>query len=641
MANVLDLLHPLAQPSMNGFDLSQKHVYGSAPGRIDAPCFIETMPRDMFKINVGALMRSLTPLTAPFLRGKVTFDFFFVPYSQLWHPFNQFIDQRKDPHSSLQKGISFLPVIHLYDLFKLIRKVYLEMPASYDDTPSYLLDVHGVYWYENIWNLLDFFGYGNFLWLKDLNEDADTTELTYDDAITPFKNRYVNVLRPAAYQHIWYDVYRNKFYDNYEFDYYSAINDYVTSFNFDDIQCDNFAHSIIPIDPTDETAAVNKRIYILFSQRYCQYKQDVFQSALPSQQFGAVSDVVINVGSMSVSGNAGQITYPPISSNPSIWHAPDDDTPFNVRTTSVVGGDDLSGIDPDSNILNLQLHTPHTHSLSGTVSLNTPSTFDVITLKRAEAIQKWRQNVLRAGNMVDDNFRAHWGVTPRYEADNNVLKLGSFEGSLNVNTVETTAQYNGSGNNMVGSLGSNVVCTISGKELNFKCSDFGVIVCMQYMRPESEYASTMLDRVNTLNEPFDFASPEFCNLGLNSVNNHDFNFMFGNIDAVIGYASQYWWYKTAIDKCHGEYAKYRFRKLAADSVFKGNSVMWCAPRDITIIRDGYRYKSSLYVSPDLLDDMFDVKYFNQEFGLENQLTFNTYFDIKAIRPLTVVGLPNF
>lgn len=636
MANVLDLLHPLAQPSMNGFDLSQKHVYGSAPGRIDAPCFIETMPRDKFKINVGALMRSLTPLTAPFLRGKVTFDFFFVPYSQLWHPFNQFIDQRKDPHSSLQKGISFLPVIHLYDLFKLIRKVYLEMPASYDDVPSYLLDVHGVYWYENIWNLLDFFGFGNFLWLKDLNEDADTTDLIYDNAIQDYKNRYVNVLRPAAYQHIWYDIYRNKFYDNYEFDYYSAINDYVTSFNFDDIQCDTFAHSIIPIDPTDETAAVNKRIYILFSQRYCQYKQDVFQSALPSQQFGAVSDVVVNLSNLSFSGITGDSSY----TNPNLNYSKGvkDDVVFPSGSASF-DSDDGSLVDSTMDVI--QLRTPHSHPYSGSVSVNSPATFDVITLKRAEAIQKWRQNVLRAGNMVDDNFRAHWGVTPRYEADNNVLKLGSFEGSLNVNTVETTAQYNGTGNNMVGSLGSNVVCTISGKELNFKCSDFGVIVCMQYMRPESEYASTMLDRVNTLNEPFDFASPEFCNVGLNSINNHDFNMMFGNVDSVIGYASQYWWYKTAIDKCHGEYAKYRMLKSGNVSEFKGNSVMWCAPRDITIVYDGYRYKSSLYVTPDILDDMFDVKYFNQEFGLENQLTFNTYFDIKAIRPLTVVGLPNF
>ena len=657
MANVLDLLHPIAQPSMNGFDLSQKHVYGGAVGRVDSPVQIETVPRDKFKINLGSLMRTMTPETAPFLRGKVTYDFYFVPYSQLWHPFNQFVDQRLDVHSSIQKGCARVPVIHLKKLFELIKLVYdYQANNTYDEgSPIYLKDIHGVSWYANIWNLLDFFGYGNYLHIKEAIEDVSLTESDWADIIAPYDGKYVNVFRPAAYQHIWYDYYRNKFFDNYELDnnYNPYVNDYVLSFNFDDIDCSTFANSIIPIDATDIQASCNKRIFMLFTQRYCQYKQDLIQSALPSQQFGAVSEVSIDVSSMSLSGFTGSPSYP----DPDGYYT-------QVKNAALLNPDvDPSEFGVDSGVLMdfhddsyLQLRTPHTHSISGLTVSGQTGSFDVLALKRAEALQKWRQNALRAGNMVDDSFRSHFGVTPRYESDNNALKLGSFEGAINVNTVETTAQSSGTGNTKVGNLGSNVLATISGKEIQFSNSDYGVIVCMQYFRPESEYSSTMIDRANILSEPFDFFTPEFCNIGLDSINLADYNANVENsqdLTTPLGFASQYWWYKSALDKCHGQFAKFQFYdcQLSSNSIFKGDSVMWCAPRllDLLQTQSGtiFRNKSSLYVSPNLLDDVFGVHYYDRTrtdieyFNIYNQLIFNTYFDIKAIRPMSVVGLPNF
>ena len=298
MANVLSLLKPTAQPSMNGFDLSQKHVYSSAAGRLDCPVQIETVPRDKFKIDVASLMRTMTFQTAAFLRGKITFDFYFVPYSQLWHPFNQFIGQRKDVHSSNQKGIKYCPVINLYKLFNLaylIYKTYHEHPTV--NWGNYFLDVHGYSWSINLFRMLDFFGYGNYLHLQAVMMDPDTTDEIWAAAIAEYEYKYVNVFRPAAYQHAWYDMYRNKFYDNYEYQDNQYMSDYVLSFNFDDLACDSFGNSVIPIhDSADDlTDTENLRVIMLFTQRYCQYKQDLFQSALPSTQFGVVSSVEIDL----------------------------------------------------------------------------------------------------------------------------------------------------------------------------------------------------------------------------------------------------------------------------------------------------------------------------------------------------------
>lgn len=653
MASVLDLLKPLAQPSMNGFDLSQKHVYSSAPGRFDAPMFVETMPRDKFKVDMSGLMRTMTLNTAAFLRGKVTYDFYFVPYSQIWHPFNQFISQRMDAHSTRQRGFKYVPVINLYHLFLLIGAIhtyyYDSTIGKYNEFPYYLKDVHGVPWIKNIFRMLDYFGYGNYSHLEYMIRYNMMQD--YETDIELYRDKYVNIFRPAAYQHIWYDYYRNKFYDNYEWDtdVYGHVEDFVGFFNFDDIECDTFANSVIPIIPASLSANENLRIYGMFQQRYVQYKQDFLQSALPSQQFGAVSQVTIDVnGSAAVSGSATL----------------DGTTGDDVGRWSMYEG---SGNIPSgknitsnsANFLNAQGEgsVRHTHVVNGSASITSYASisgngyFDVISLKRAEALQKWRQNVMRAGNMVDDNFRAHFGATPRYESDNNVYKLKSYETSLSINVVEATAQSSESGNNRVGDLGATATALVNGGPFEYDCRDFGVIVCCQYFRPESEYSSVMIDRANTLYESFDFPTPEFCNIGLSPIELRDYNFNLQSPSTVLGFASQYWWYKTALDKCHGDFAKYQYSDLAQGGnvyIEKGSMVFWNAPRllDMVMQRSGelFRSKSSLYVNPSILDDVFAIQYFNPSelvAKLVDSLIFNTYFDVKVIRPLTVVGLPNF
>ena len=98
----LNLLKPKVHPSKNGFDLSRKHVFSSKAGQLKPCLAVETVPGDNFEIDVTSLTRTMTLNTAAFLRGKQRYDFFFVPYSQLWHPFNQFISQRTDKHSMTQ-----------------------------------------------------------------------------------------------------------------------------------------------------------------------------------------------------------------------------------------------------------------------------------------------------------------------------------------------------------------------------------------------------------------------------------------------------------------------------------------------------------------------------------------------------------
>lgn len=699
MSNFLSLLKPKADLSKNGFDLSQKHVFSLSSGRLDCPLFVETIPNDNFRIDLASLMRTMTFNTASFLRGKLTFDLFFVPYAQLWHPFNQFVSQRKDLHTTLQKGSQFVPHISLGKLLLLIYHARVEDNDTIIDS---LRDVHNFAWIGNIVRILDFLGYGNFEWFvrglepqgDDPNPIIDATNVsTY---VAPYLDKHVNLFRIAAYQHIWYDYYRNKYYDLGFSTDGTNIDDYVKLFNFDDLECTTFANAELPVPVTAEFVDWNEpqiiRVVNIFKQRYVQYKQDVLQSALPSQQFGAVSTVVIGDGTIgnntvpvSLVGNvvipslqgsavASGIDYTNQSTvirNTSSDRTIKSQAPllsggsFGPGTSGFVSFESTSG----SLTVSPRFETGHAHrvitdattvqsSMSGNIDIPSSAggSFDVLVLRRAEVLQKWRQNALRAGNMTDDSFRAHYGIAPRYAMDENVVKLGSFESVLNVNPVESTADTGGS-NGRVGDLAATGVSVTSGNTISFDCSDFGVIVGCVYFRPESEYSSTMLDRANILSEPFDFFTPEFMNVGLDSIRMSDYSIadFHANFNSNLGFAPQYWWYKTAFDKVHGEFARYYYNRLSRGSVeydtmlFKGNMLPWVAPRNLHFERvlgqdDPLRELRSLYVSPDVLDDVFAVNY-EDTTGLFNKVvdTFivNVAFDIKALRTMSVIGLPEF
>ena len=237
-------LKPTASLSKNGFDLSRKHVFYSKAGQA-LPCLaVETVPGDHFEIDLTSLSRTETFNTAAFVRGKQRYDFFFVPYSQLWHPFNQFISQRNDKHSTQQRYHTYCPVVRMGDVFRFIRDL-LELENDPDSIQE-SQDIHGYFISHSVVRILDLLGYGNFQYLLDLSY----TSPDWDEIINAFDNKYVNLFRIAAYQHIWYDYYRNKYYDvdgtggietTGQPSHYGL--DYVYAFNFDDLACDTFSNS--------------------------------------------------------------------------------------------------------------------------------------------------------------------------------------------------------------------------------------------------------------------------------------------------------------------------------------------------------------------------------------------------------------
>lgn len=641
--NLFKGLKPSPKRGKSGFDLSQKHVFSSKPGELRPVMCLETVPADYFEIDTVGLTRTMTMQTAPFIRGKMHYDFFFVPYSQIWHNFNQFITQRTDKHSSNQKFANFVPSINLG---VLIKALYVQ------GNNIMFADIHSQSWYYGAMILLDMCGYGNFSDLKYIEslEDIDSYLEQYK-----LKDKYVNIFRLAAYQHIWYDFYRNKYFDEMRDTSDYRLTDYVQAFNFDDLSCQTFADSHVPADSYQDLI----RVCGLTTLRYRQWKKDIFTSAMPSTQFGPVSSVQLGSSSVDeIMEHRHYIYQQGDTAEDFAWNFQDGGQ-FDTSDTDVVmrrspenptSGYPYSGrgggLDPSR--LN------HTHyfevdavsdlgNYEGAISLGA---FDVLNLRKVEMLQAWRQAALRAGNMTDDSMRAHYGVEPYYEGDENVNYLGSFTAALNVDPVASTSQNGDGANQSLGDLAANGKIVMQGSKIKFKCKDFGVIMCLNSFVPDAEYNSYMMDKANTLFEPFDFFTPEFENIGLEPLPTSEYNLWATNIysDAnndILGYVPRYHQYKTAVDKVHGEFCS----KSYGHSEDIGHSMShWVAPRieDIGRGTGGHTYMraiSTFYISPKVYDTVMAVE--SDDTQLTDTFVNNVFFDVKAIRPMTVLGLPQF
>lgn len=411
-------------------------------------------------------------------------------------------------------------------------------------------------------------------------------DLSSVDSASPYK---VNMFRLAAYNYIWYYEYRQQYYD----DGTRLLSNGVLAsklFNFDDLICDTVANAGINTD-----GQYLSRLSAMCQMRYRCWKKDLFTGLLPSTQFGNISTVT-----------SRGFLYP--------------STPNNFSTTS----GQVTGVKNSDDTLSM---TNINGGVATQVYVN--SDFNVLALRKSEAIQIWRENALRAGNHVKDNMMAHYGVASDFD-DHRPTYLGSVDSPLNISDVLSTATTNaGSGmNDVLGDIAGKGTSSLNDKVFKFHSKDFGVIMVMFSLLPEAEYEATGIERTNQLLEMEDFFIPEYENLGLEPVGL--VNFARANESSVhnivMGYAPRYYGYKTKLDKVFGEFCGLGiFRQWSAQRNDL-QAYLVATPTTIPL--------SCLYVSPLVFNSLFILTTDNSP-----QFLCDIYFDVDAVRPMSVVGTP--
>lgn len=226
----------------NAFDLSQRHLFTASAGMLLPVMSLDLMPHDHIELQASDFMRTIPMNSAAFMSMKGVYEFFFVPYAQLFKGFDQLITGMNDYRSVFmyesfnQASPVKVPAVPLGELAQAVSKVTTT-------------DIFGFSDKDNLVRLFDLLGYGRFC-----NIDGTLRDEIKDvkEKVTPF--------RLAAYQKIYMDYYRNSTYENY-----SAIN-----FNFD-----NFTKDFTP-------AQILGRFGFM---RYRNAQKDLFTSIYPKPLF--------------------------------------------------------------------------------------------------------------------------------------------------------------------------------------------------------------------------------------------------------------------------------------------------------------------------------------------------------------------
>lgn len=178
---------------------------------------IDLIPHDHVSIQATDFMRCLPMNSAAFMSMRGVYEFFFVPYSQVWHPFDQFITGMNDYRSNLlsdtHKGKAPFVVPSV-----LRRDIHNELANYNTSTIKNIPDIFGYSAKDNAMRLLDLLGYGVYL-------NSDGSPRMTDFVKTIDKDEKLSLFRLAAYQKIYFDYYRNNTYEPVD----------ISSFSMDDL----------------------------------------------------------------------------------------------------------------------------------------------------------------------------------------------------------------------------------------------------------------------------------------------------------------------------------------------------------------------------------------------------------------------
>ncbi len=591
MANIMSMADIKNRPSRNGFDLSSKKNFSAKVGELLPVMSKVVLPGDSFKINLKSFTRTQPLNTSAFARMREYYDFYFVPFEQLWNKFDSVIVQMNenvqhasgpnlDDNVTLSGSLPYLTCQQIAD--------YIWAKSNHETQSNAFGFGRG----ELSAKLLQYLGYGNFYGYTQNSWDSEPM----------LHNLNMSVFPLMAYQKIYSDFYR---YTQWERTNPSTFNcDYVKGTS--DLNLDISSYW----DSSDEN---------FFDLRYCNYQKDLFHGVLPQPQFGSgsvalVTGDVLGYGVPSFSPNNG-----PVSSDEAsiVFDGPNGQ--IQVKNDSSV----YTGISWSSPNLRLAQN-------AGVA---------ILSLRQAEFLQKWKEIAMSGEQDYKSQIQKHWNVSVSDFLSHQSRYLGGCATSLDINEVVNT---NITGDNAADIAGKG---TFSGNgTIHFESKgEYGIIMCIYHVLPIPDYVTSGVDHSCTLTEATSFPIPELDKVGMELVplvrlmNPLSGTYENINNSTFVGYAPRYIDWKTDVDRSVG--------------AFTSTLGSWCLPINdklaISALNTGFPTPSNVdqesigsgffKVNPHIVDSLFAVQA-NSSVDTD-QLLCSSFFDIKVVRNLDSDGLP--
>lgn len=619
MAHFTGLKQLQNHPHRSGFDIGAKNVFSAKCGEL-LPVFWDLgLPGCTYDINLQYFTRTRPVQTAAYTRIREYFDFYAVPIDLLWKSFDASVIQMGDiapvQSKTLIEALTVKGDLPWCNLSDLGWSTFLSSGSfSTGTSPSALSSHANIFGYNRgdvNYKLLHMLNYGNIIpthsalsiggsshrWWN-MQAPLDESPQTYSQIFN--YDLAVNILPLAAYQKIYQDFFRWSQWENadptsYNFDWYTGTG------------------NIFGNDIASSISANNdywKRDN-LFSLRYCNWNKDMFMGILPNSQFGDIA--VVDVTGKSAAANVfiG-------SSGKSVQNFADikTDSSFLLKPSSApsspipAGSDLLVGRTPVS------------------------SSFSILALRQAEALQKYREITQSVDTNYRDQIKAHFGVNVPASDSHMAQYIGGIARNLDISEVVNN-NLQGEGEAVIYGKG---VGTGAGSMRYSTGSRYCILMCIYHCIPLLDYNISGQSPQLLATSVDELPIPEFDNIGMESVpavqffNSKLFGSSIVKVDSILGYNPRYYGWKTNIDRIHGA-----FTTTLKD---------WVAPVD-----DSYLYNwlsdnaigsgavqwPFFKVNPNTLDDIFAVK--ADSTWETDQFLVNAYVDCKVVRPLSRDGVP--
>lgn len=581
-------------PRRSAFDLSSKVAFSAKSGELLPIKWYFTMPGDKFTLKRQHFTRTQPVNTSAYTRIREYYDWFWVPLHLLWRNAPEVISQMQ---SNVQHSNSETSSLTLGNYLPTISNNQLEVICER------LLGKKNYFGFDRsdlAYKLMQYLRVGN---TGRSSSNFGTSILVSDTSYTQAFRFDLNlsIFPFLAYKKFCQDYFRYSQWQNsspylWNIDYYTGVQQQLFS-------------SI----PAAGSSYWNGNT--MFDLEYCNWNKDMLLGVLPDPQFGDVA--TIDTGGLSSRDLPVQAK---ISSSSS---------------SSVYLGDKIS-----SSGSNFSVNAGPSAVISNPLVVSLPSiaaSFDVLSLRRGEALQRWKEISLNVPQNYRAQIKAHFGVDVGENMSGMSTYIGGDSSSLDISEVVNTNLQSGDSQSEAVIAGKGVGSS-QGSE-KFEARDWGVLMCIYHNVPLLDYVSSAPDPQFFVAQNTDLPIPELDSIGMQSIpicmySNGDNELVtgFASSDYTVGYLPRYYNWKTSYDYVLGAFTTTEKEWVApiTPAIWK-NMLSTVSTQSSSVTYNIFK------VNPSILDSIFQV---NADSKWDTDpFLINCAFDVKVVRNLDYSGMP--
>lgn len=581
-------------PRRSAFDLSSKVAFSAKSGELLPIKWYFTMPGDKFTLKRQHFTRTQPVNTSAYTRIREYYDWFWVPLHLLWRNAPEVISQMQ---SNVQHANSQTSALSLGNYLPTISNNQFEVICER------LVGKKNYFGFDRsdlAYKLMQYLRVGNTgRSSSNFGTSVPVSDTSYTQAFR--FNLNLSVFPFLAYKKFCQDYFRYSQWQNsspylWNIDYYTGTQQQLFS-------------SV----PAAGDTYWNSNT--MFDLEYCNWNKDMFMGILPDTQYGDVAS--IDTGGLSSR-----------------------ELPVEVKISSSSSSRAYLGDKINPSGSNFSVNAGPNAVVSNPLIISLPSiaaSFDVLALRRGEALQRWKEISLNVPQNYRAQIKAHFGVDVGENMSGMSTYIGGDSSSLDISEVVNTNLQSGDAQSEAVIAGKGVGSS-QGSE-KFEARDWGVLMCIYHNVPLLDYVSSAPDPQFFVAQNTDFPIPELDSIGMQSIpismySNSDKELVtgFASSDYTMGYLPRYYSWKTSYDYVLGAFTTTEKEWVApiTPAIWK-NMLSTISTQSSSVTYNVFK------VNPSVLDSIFQV---NADSKWDTDpFLINCAFDVKVVRNLDYSGMP--